>query len=344
MSVRRHTYKSGKQAWMVDYYDAQGKRRWKSFPIPKYNKTDAKDYEAKISRDKFEENLLGVQKPKEIKFEVFAEEYLKSSEAKSNPKTHQQNILAVNHFLPFLKGKWMHEITEQDMEKVIIHRLQVDNVKPSSINRNLTVLKAMFNIAEKYGNLQHNNLRELKKLKEDPGRIRFLSKSEINALIGECAAVPYLYTIVAIALNTGMRRGEILTLTWQQVDLEHKYIHIIKSKTNTRRDIPINDFLLDVLKKWKEQAKYPNDNEKLFNILDPKKAFHSAMDRAQIKDFRFHDLRHTFASHLVMEGVDLTTVSRLLGHSTITTTMRYAHLSPDHRIKAVSRMVDFMPK
>jgi integrase len=135
-----------------------------------------------------------------------------------------------------------------------------------------------------------------------------------------------------------MRKGEILSLKWDNTDLNHGFILLDRTKNGERREIPINDTVRGILQGLTRRLDIPyvfyNDTSgKLYQ--DIKRSFNTAVRRAGIRDFHFHDLRHTFASHLVMAGVDLTTVSRLLGHKTLTMTLRYAHLAPSHMVKAV---------
>ena len=141
-----------------------------------------------------------------------------------------------------------------------------------------------------------------------------------------------------MALNTGMRKGEVLTIVREEVDLKHGFILLENTKNGERREIPINQTLRDTLTALPRHITIPyvfwkkKDGKRYGDV---KKSFHSALKRAGIKNFRFHDLRHTIASHLVMNGIDLTTVKELLGHKTIAMTMRYAHLAPSHKEKAV---------
>jgi len=140
-----------------------------------------------------------------------------------------------------------------------------------------------------------------------------------------------------------MRKGEIFNLKWQDVNFNLRLVHVSDSKNNEARDIPINDVLYETLKALKDKAEEgqdyifvnPKTNKPYDNV---KKSFKTALKKAGIEDFTFHDLRHTFASHLVMSGVDLMTVKELLGHKDIKMTMRYSHLSPDHKRMAVKRM------
>jgi len=135
-----------------------------------------------------------------------------------------------------------------------------------------------------------------------------------------------------------MRKGEILSLKWDNVDLRHGFILLDITKNGERREIPINDTLKGVLQGITRRLDisyvfYDNATGKPYQ--DVKRSFNTALRKAGIKNFHFHDLRHTFASHLVMAGIDITTVSRLLGHKTLTMTLRYSHLAPARMAKAV---------
>jgi integrase len=187
-------------------------------------------------------------------------------------------------------------------------------------------------------------IRRVKLLKENNKRSRFLSDEECRTLI-DCAE-PHLKPILITALNTGMRKTEILTLTWDNVDLRNNCILLHNTKNDERRDVPINENLRKVLKTLSRRL----DVKYLFfdpvsgkRYIDVKRSFNTACRRAKIKDFRFHDLRHTFALHLVMAGVDIITVKELLGHKSLSMTLRYAHLAPSHKTKAV-QLIDFKDK
>jgi integrase len=189
--------------------------------------------------------------------------------------------------------------------------------------------------------------------KENNQRLRFLSGDEIDRLIDACS--PHLKPIVEVALHTGMRRGELLSLTWEQI--RNKQIYLTETKSGKARQIPINDRLAHLLRelRQKNQLKSPYvfcfpNGERIRHI---KNGFLGACRRAGLEDFHFHDLRHTFASHLVMNGVGLKAVQELLGHADMKMTMRYAHLSHEHLREAVSvlnklgngkQMVNIPPK
>ncbi len=213
--------------------------------------------------------------------------------------------------------------------------------KPASANRVLSCLKHLIHKGVDWGMATDETLKQVRKVKpkkEDNRRLRFLTIEECQTLIDCCA--DHLKPIVTVALHTGMRRGEILGLKWEQVDLKHGFILLDKTKSGERREIPIDTTLEDMFNEM------PHSVESIYVFTDRdgnpykgiKRSFKTATEKAGIHDFRFHDLRHTFASHLIMNGVDLTSVKELLGHASLSMTMRYSHLSPSHKRRAVNTL------
>lgn len=157
----------------------------------------------------------------------------------------------------------------------------------------------------------------------------------------------HLKPLVLLSLNTGMRRGELFNLRWNAIDFSNELltIHGDKAKSGKTRHIPLNSEALSILRQWKEQCGIDCGNAVVFPGKDGKpldnvnKSWWSLLEMAGIDDFRWHDMRHTFASNLVMAGVDLNTVRELLGHSDYKMTLRYAHLAPKHKANAVARLV-----
>jgi integrase len=193
-------------------------------------------------------------------------------------------------------------------------------------------------------------------VKENNRRTRFLSEDEIDKLLEACSTKiikfpeskkhvkqmtrkdpDYLLDIVECAIHTGMRKGEILSLKWEQI--RDGFIYLRETKTNEPRQIPINETLDEVFKRIRRKQHLTSDYVFTYlgkSIKDVKTAFNAAVKRAGIEDFRFHDLRHTFASQLLLHGGSLKDVQELLGHKTMTMTLRYAHLTQEHKRKAVN--------
>lgn len=217
------------------------------------------------------------------------------------------------------------EISPLIIEKFKQHRLQT--VTPASVNRDLAFLKTMFNKAVDWGYIHTNPMKKVKLLKEQNHRLRYLEKEEYEKLLSFCN--DNLKKIVIIAVHTGLRKGELLNLKWKDCDFKNRIISIYESKSGNKRHIPMNDLVYETLISVKKK-----DSPVIFGY-NPRKAFEAACDKAGIKDFRFHDLRHTFASWLVMLTGDLNTVRELLGHANIQMTLKYAHLSPNHKKHAI---------
>lgn len=208
----------------------------------------------------------------------------------------------------------------------------------ATINRYLTTLQCVFSIAVKeWELLDINPFFRVKKLQEPRGRVRFLSKEEREKLLEECkkAENPYLYPAVIVALSTGARKMEVLGLKWADVDLEGERAVLHDTKNGERRGLS----LIGEVKKLIEEL-YNNRKPKdvyVFSSMDGKKPFDitrswkNAIKRADIKDFRFHDLRHTTASYLAMQGKSSGELAEVLGHKTLQMVKRYAHLSDEHK-------------
>jgi integrase len=214
--------------------------------------------------------------------------------------------------------------------------------KPSTVNRRLAVLKHLFRMGVEWGMVRENPAAPVKLFGRDEGRTRFLTEEEVESVLDACKRAtdyPWLYPLVLLALNTGMRLGELLALTWASIDLDQRLISALQTKGRKTRvkTIVANDFAMEALGLLRAQD-YGD------RVIIPvtkrwiQKVFDRALKAAGIQDFTFHGLRHTFASHLVMSGVDLATVSELLGHTNIAMTMRYAHLAPKHKADAVDKL------
>lgn len=194
----------------------------------------------------------------------------------------------------------------------------------STANRYLTLFKSVFNRAiawELFNGV--NPAAKIAKLKEPANRLRYLSQTEIRSILGACDA--RIRPLLAAALLTGMRRGELLALTWANIDLAQGIIYITKSKSGKPREIPIAQSLRDIL----EGMGHQEPAAKVFDlpIITLRRYFDKALSAAGISGFHFHDLRHTFASHFIMKTGNLPALQKLLGHASPMMTQRYAHLS-----------------
>jgi site-specific recombinase XerD len=332
-------YKRG-NCWCIDYSFHGRRKRVKVSTSKKLAEDALREIEGRIVRGEY----LGIYEEKKSLFEDFAAEYLKYSKANKAHNSYRRDITSFKvHLIRQFKGHYLAKITTKMIQDYKTQRAQQANV--ATVNRELCALKNCLRKAVEWGYLKTNPGSEIRLFKERPKSPRCLEKEEIAALLDQCLA--HIYPIVVTALNTGMRRAELFHLEWSDVDLKKRMITVRNkddwhTKNYESRVIPMNNFLCEVLKKQPQHinSNYVfcnQDGESFDNITH---GLDGAAKRASIGHISLHTLRHTFASHLVMAGVDLATVQKLLGHKDIKTTMRYAHLSPDH-LKAAVEKIDW---
>lgn len=275
------------------------------------------------------------KKESKILFEVLAKDYIEYAEA--NKKSWKRDVASLKNLNPFFKGIRISKITPRSIEEYKIMR--VEQVKPSTTNRELSLLKYMFTLAIKWKMVDENPVKEVKLFQERRINWLILDREAANKLIS-CAA-SHLKPIIIIALNTAMRKSEVLSLQWHDIDFKMHFIFVRETKSGKGRKVPMNQTVEASLKTLERGNKYvfhnPDTKE---HIKDIKRAFKTALKKAGILDFRFHDLRHTAATSMVNAGVDIVTVKEILGHSSIEMTMRYAHPTPENRRRAVDVLAD----
>jgi integrase len=223
----------------------------------------------------------------------------------------------------------------------------------SSVNRYKETLSKVLSVAEReYEWLPENPLAKIPDKKEPQGRVRFLTADERNALLIACKAQSAdLYALVVCALCTGARAGELLNLTWRDVDLDRKRATLNRTKNDERRALSLAGPALEILRERSRVRRIGTDlvfpapppakpDKKTARVFDYAKAFREAVTAAGLTDFRFHDLRHTAASYLAMNGATTGEIAAVLGHKTLAMVKRYAHLSDQHVAGVVERMTD----
>ena len=317
-------------SYYIDYY-AEGRRiREKIGP----SKILAENVLRKRQVEVAEGKHLDIKKQHKIKFEDFANDYFELHCKPNHKSLRKADAVNLKSLKAFFSGKYLHEITPMLIEKYKVEKLK--KVAPATVNRSLSCLKSMFHRAMDWGKFNGDNpVKKVKFLKEANKRLRYLEREEIAKLLQHCRG--NLKPIVILALNTGMRLGEILSLKWCHIDINSNTIHILDTKNGSKREMPINEQVKTALIRTRKNplSAYVFCNEKGDPVKDIRKSFFTALKKSGIVSFRFHDLRHTFASQLVMSGVDLNTVRELMGHKSLEMTLRYSHLSPDHKKRAV---------
>ena len=331
MRKTKGLYKRGRIYWMC--YKVDGKLYREST-----GKTLQKDAEYVLScrRKEIEEGKLLYVSNGKCKFAELAKEY--------DTWAKQQKGYRTKKFIIRQLVEEFGNLNVRDLNTMIVERYQTKHLgtrKPATTNRMMACLKHMLTKAVDWEMASEETLKQVRNvrfLKENNKRLRFLDVNECKRLISCCSK--HLKPIVITALNTGMRRGEILSLKWEQVDLKHGYISLRDTKSGEGRDIPINNTLERLFKEM------PHSIESIYVFTgkdgDPykgvKRSYNTALRNAEIYGATFHSLRHTFASQLIMAGVDLTSVQELLGHKSLNMTLRYAHLAPEHKTKAVKKL------
>jgi len=296
-------------------------------------------------------------------------------------KSGAATLARLRHNFVDLLDRPMQEISPWVIEKWRAEQLKGGKQK-STINRDITGLKSILAKAVAWDILPSHPLTKLKPIKLDTkGRVRYLTDAEevrLRTALAErdgriktarartnvwrrirgyaelltLEAHTYgdhLTPLVLLSLNTGLRRGELFSLHWADIQWQPKTLLVRgeTAKSGQTRHLPLNAEALQVLTAWREQA--PGDGlifpgkhgGRLHNVRN---AWRGVLTAADIRGFRWHDLRHTFASKLVMVGVPLNTVRELLGHKTLAMTLRYAHLAPDHKASAVERLCPALPQ
>ena len=330
-------FKRGKN-WYADY--RVGKRKMKSFGRQKkMAELFLKDVELKQLRGELK--LVDDR----VTFKDFLSRYLEYSKLNKSRHTFRSDVSRWKRFSAFLEEKAVVKLKAVTSELVEEYKGRVlQKSSAANFNHDLELIKAMLNKAVEWKCLKENPLKQVKNLRNDRAReIRYLTTDEIEKIL--TLADSLMEKFVKILLHTGMRRGELIFLEWEDIDFQNKLIKVqskpesgFHPKSYKARSIPMNTEVERILMDLPQRGRYVFDNGQNRPLHDGIwywKRFNQILRRAGIKNACVHTLRHTFASHLVMCGVDLRTVQELLGHSSITMTERYSHLSPDHRTRAV---------
>jgi len=234
--------------WFIDYY-VNGRRKRESVgPSKELAQIVLKKRKAQIAENKF----LDVRKKKRIHFRDMARLYLESY-SKPNKRSWDRDELSIKNLNAFFGSKYLHEITALDIENYKVERRQ--KVSPATVNRELACLKHIFVKAIEWGKIASSPASKVKKFREPNRRVRYLEEEEIERLYETCSE--HLRPIIAVALNTGMRKGEILNLKWADVNLRTRVISILNSKNGEKREIPINDDLARTLFGVRKNPKSP---------------------------------------------------------------------------------------
>lgn len=327
-------YKRGKVWWMSFMYQGRQVRR----STETTNKRLADKIHAKVIMQVAEGKWFEMDNGRHRSFEELAEKYENGvyKELKSCKSTQSY----LNQLKEFFGSYALSEIDTSLIDE--FKQRRKEEVKPATINRQLTILKRIFNLAKNRWQWMKDIPYIEMESRADKKRVRYLSFEEYHKLLDCCEG--WLKKIVAVAAWTGLRQGNILCLRRSQVNLSARIIMLEGEETKNQENlvIPLADSAYGVLKDAMKVAHFKSpyvfckEDGRLYYAVEVQRAFKRALGRAEIEDFRFHDLRHCFASWNRQAGVDIDTLADLMGHKDARMTRRYAHITPAHLTGAVA--------
>ena len=310
------------------------------------NKESAKLVESKLKIE-LAEGRAGIarQIPSPIFEDFVNNEYLPWSKKQhqAHPRTHKRYKVAARPLIAFFGKLHLDAITSSHVEKFKLTRSE--EISSAGTNRDLAALRFILNIAMRLGYLICNPVIGVRFLPEGPGCMRIISHEEQQKYLAVASSL--LRDVATMMLETGMRPEEVFTIQKENVHLIKRYLFVPSGKTRfARRNVPLTEATVEILKRRLAKAKGPlffltgeDPNKPLTTIHN---AHLKALKASKVKPpFRLYDLRHTFGSRSAMAGVDLATLKELMGHSNISTTMRYVHPTPEHKLEAVRKLEKF---
>jgi integrase len=325
--------------WWASYIDGRGKRTRRSTGT-----ADQREAAALLSKwrlDAHREREWGEEPARE--YDELMLLYLRGPSKRK--RAHGRDVSAARNLTPHFTGRDLRGLSPSDVRAYIDGRLAA-GVGPGTVNREVGLLSAAINYARRELDWSISNPAAGRRMKEPEGRVRYLSRAEAENLIAAARSEPqakHLEHFIALALNTGCRRDELLRLRWSDVVGEMIVLEGMATKSGRRRSVPLNASARGALAALRAfRAEHCKTSPWVFaredgtRIASVKRSWATACRRAGITNFRVHDMRHTCAAWLVSAGVPLPEVRDLLGHSTIRMTERYAHLAPENVRAAVA--------
>jgi integrase len=333
------------RAYWYIRYSLNGKEKWESVgeagPLTKavaQARLDERKRQVRLGQL----DMIGARIPT---ISEFTGEYIKHVRDVIKKRSWTRDTLCLKYLKAFFGERKLSDITPKDIDDY--KEVRLANVAPATVNRELEVLRHLFNLAERWNKFFGKNPVSQAGLLHLNNQVERILTTEEEERLLTCSP-PHLRAILICALNTGMRKGEIISLKWSNVDLENNVFTLEHTNTKSKKTwrIPINFKLRKLLLEQKlksggSEHVFPNSNGNPYTRQDSlNRVFIGALKRAKIEGLRFHDLRHTAATRMVEEGVGIDKVSKILGHSSIGMTMRYAH--PDDSLKdAVEKLGNY---
>lgn len=323
--------------YWISYFDPEGKRRRE-----RGGKFSAALELLAVRKHEIRKNeYIPPRQSRGWTFSRLAREAIGSKALRLTASTVETDQFRLVRILPLIGHVRFDRLTAQRIEAALAV-LKKEGLSPSTLNRYRSFISSVFSYAVKNEKLGSNPCARVGRFKENEARLRWLREDEEKKLRLEIIEDRFLWELDAV-LFTGMRRGEFFNLKWADCDLDRKdKVVTVRGKTG-RRHVVVNDDAALAFERLKELSGdktfvVPDHNEFPDAVRDWRTWFEVATRKAGIRDFKFHDLRHTFASRLAMKGVDIRTIQELMGHKSIVMTMRYSHLSSDHRQKAAAKI------
>lgn len=319
--------------WWISFTDARGQRKRRKV-AGAHTLQQARAALSSELQNVERARIYGTTPPSPETFSAVATRYLKHQKARLAAYERTRGVVE-GHLNPFFGSMRIGDVRRGDVQRYVTNRS--GHVSPGSIAREMNVLKRLFSLCVEWELIVLNPAGALKLPRVPAGRVRYLQPGELRLLL-ECSP-ERLRPIVGLGVATGMRRGEMLALRWLDVDRRGERILLPQTKNGEGRIVYLNALSLRVLDSVATGGGRTSDP--VFGDLTGAQvsmAFRRAAKRAKIEDFRFHDLRHTAASWLRMEGADIHTVAQLLGHKDLRMAARYQHLSPAFLSDAVKKL------
>ncbi len=304
--------------WYIDFIDASGKRVRQSSGTQ--DKQRAQELHDQLKAQSWREKKLG-EKPKY----TWQQAVLRYLDEQENSRTIENTKGVLRYLCEHLNDKTLDSITKSVIEDVRLHKKST-GVKNSTVNRTMTVLRAVLNAAREWDWL--DNAPKVKMFSDDSARVRFLTQDEANRLLSELRGE--LRVMAKFTLATGLRASNVIDLRWSEVNLARRtaWVKAENSKSGKAIAIPLND---DAMRILREQIGKHKEKVFVYNQRQlSTKEFTNAVKRAGIENFRWHDLRHTWASWHIQNGTPLHVLKELGGWSDLKMVLRYAHLSSEH--------------
>jgi len=321
------------------WIDAHGRRVQKKLTAPTL--TQAKD---EVARARARANAIretGEAPPSKDAFETVLPRYLKYQKSRLSERSYERTSgIVENQLRPYFGKMPMNAVSRDAISRYVSERSE--QVSPGSVVKELNIIKHLLGLmADEWKLIPYNPALRLRPPRRPPaGRVRYLQPTELRALLAACPG--WLRPIAGLAAFTAMRRGEILGLRWLNVDLQGSRLMLSQTKNGEGRVVYLNQSAAEIIRgQWSEGAKL---SDRVFPLADDwsadnvSKGFAAVCRRLEIEDFTFHDLRHTAASWMRMQGADIHTVAQVLGHKDVRMAARYQHLSPEYLGAAVGRL------